>query len=123
MDRLNDCLQGSARDWLTKGRTALTIKNKEKCADVTNFRPITCLPVMWKLLTGIIAEEMYEHLQRKHLLPNELKGCRKNVRGTKDQLLTDKMILSNCKRLQTGLAMEWIDCKKAYYILPHSWIR
>ena len=28
-----------------------------------NYRPITCLPLMWKLLTGMIAEEMYNSLQ------------------------------------------------------------
>ena len=113
MDRLNDCLQGSAPDLSTKGNTVLIIKDKEKGADVTNFRPITCLPVMWKLLTGIIEEEMYEYLQRKDILPNEQSGCRKNVRETKDQLLMDKIKLRNCKRLQTGLAMEWIDYKRA----------
>ena len=30
-----------------------------------NFRLITCLPLIWKLLTGILAEEMYEHLKKQ----------------------------------------------------------
>ena len=56
------------------------------------------------------------------LLPHEQKGGRKQARGTKDQVLIDKMILRNCKRRQTGLAMGWIDYKKAYDMIPHSWI-
>ena len=52
----------------------------------------------------------------------EQKGCRKQSRGTKDQLLIDKSILKNAKRRHTNLAMGWIDYKKAYDMVPHSWI-
>ena len=51
------------------------------------------------------------------LLPDEQKGCRRGGRGTKDQLLIDKMIMKNCKRRQIGLGMAWVDYKKAYYRL------
>ena len=98
------------------------MKEKDKGNTVTNFRPITCLPLMWKMLTGIIAEEMYKHMAEKNLLPNEQKGCRKESRRTKDQLLIDRMILRNCKSRQTGLAMAWIDYQKAYDMIAHSWI-
>jgi len=56
------------------------------------------------------------------LLPDEQKGCRRNTRGTKDQLLIDKMVLKNCRRRHTNLNMAWIDYKKAYDMVPHSWI-
>ena len=58
---------------------------------------------MWKVTTGIISEEMYNHLEREKLLPDEQKGCRRNSRGTKDQLLIDKTILKDCKRRKTNL--------------------
>ena len=29
------------------------------------------LPLMWKLLTGITAEELYDHLERRDLFPKE----------------------------------------------------
>ena len=41
---------------------------------------------------------MYRHLCSQELLPNEQKGCRKNSRGRKDQLLIDKAIPKNCRR-------------------------
>ena len=85
-----------------------------------NFRPISCLPLMWKLMTGVIAEVMYKHLEG--ILPEEQKGCRRRSRGTKDQLLIDKAILKDCKRRHTNLAMAWIDYRKAYDMVPHSWI-
>ena len=121
--KLDQCLQnGLVPEWLTKGTTTLIMKDKNKGAEVTNYRPITCLPMMWKLLTGILSEEIYSHLAEKNLLPTEQKGCRKESRGTKDQLLIDRMIIQNCKRRQTGLAMAWIDYKKAFDMVPHSWI-
>ena len=40
----------------------------------------------------------------------------------KDQQLIDRMVLQNCKRRQTNLAMAYVDYKKAYDIIPHSWI-
>ena len=122
--RLDECMTtGKVPSWMTKGRTCLILKDKSKGNIVSNYRPITCLPLMWKLLTGIIAEEIYQHLQEKHLLPDEQKGCRRNSRGTKDQLMIDKMVLRNCKRRMTNLCIAWIDYKKAYDLVPHSWIR
>ena len=61
--------------------TVLLIKDKVKGNAVGNYRPITCLPIMWKVLTGIIAEDLYQHLHQSSLLPDEQKGCRKESRG------------------------------------------
>ena len=50
------------------------------------------------------------------------KGVEGKCQGTKDQLAIDKCILRNCKRRKTNLSMAWIDFKKAYDMVPHSWI-
>ena len=75
-----------------------------------------------EVTSGMLSEKMYDHLETGQLLPEEQKGCRKRSRGTKDQLLIDKMVLRNCKRRKTNLAMAWIDYRKAYDMVPHSWI-
>ncbi|XP_047498498.1 uncharacterized protein LOC125045337 [Penaeus chinensis] len=77
---------------------------------------------MWKLFTSIISEEIYSHLGNNGLLPEEQKGCRKKSRGTKDKLLIAKVKTKNCKRWKVDLAMGWIDYKKAFDMIPHSWI-
>ena len=107
---------------MTLGRTSLFMKDPVKGTAADNYRPIACLPLMWKLLTGIFSEKMYQHLEDQSLLPDEQKGCRKNSRGTKDQLLIDKMILKDARKGSKHLAMAWIDYKKAYDMVPHSWI-
>ena len=78
--------------------------------------------MLWKLPMAVLSEELYMNLQSKCLLPNEQKGCRRNSTGTKDKLLIDKMIIRNCKRRLTGLGMAWIDFKKAFDMVPHSWL-
>ena len=37
---------------------------------------------MWKLLTRVIAYQIYAHLDQEKLLPEEEKRCRKGSRGT-----------------------------------------
>ena len=72
---------------MVRGRTVLIQKDPAKGAHASNYRSITCLPMMWKLLTGIMGENLYHHLERNGLLTDEQKGCRKGSRGTRDQLL------------------------------------
>ena len=67
---------------------------------------------MWKLLTGIFAEEIYDHLKDNDLLPDEQKGYRKRSRGTKDQFLIDKSNMLVAKRKRRFLSMAWVDYKK-----------
>ena len=50
-------------EWMTHGRTVFCQKDPRKGNTADNYRPITCLPLMWKLLTGGIAEEMYNYLE------------------------------------------------------------
>ena len=38
-----------------------------------NYRPISCLPLMWKPMTGMLAEKMYNHLERENILPSQEK--------------------------------------------------
>jgi hypothetical protein len=56
------------------------------------------------------------------LIPKEQKGCRSGTKGCKDQLLISKAILQECKRRKKKLSMAWIDYRKAFDSVPHSWI-
>ena len=89
--------------WMTKGRAILTQKDKEKGKAASIYRPITCLP--WKLLTGVIAEEVYRFLDTNLLLPQEKKGSRRKSRRTNDLLFIDKMIMREVKMRKQNLLM------------------
>ena len=59
---LKECLDsGFVPSWLTRGRTSLLPEDKSKGNVASNYRPITCLPLMWKLLTDVIAYQIYAH--------------------------------------------------------------
>ena len=121
--QLQSCLDdGFVPIWMTKGRTVLLQKDKSKGNIASNYRPITCLPLMWKLLTGVIGDKIYGHLDQQHVLPEEQKGCRKKSRGTNDLLYIDRAVIREVKSRKKNLAMAWIDYKKAYDMVPHSWI-
>ena len=66
--------------------------------------------------------KLYEHLENQDLLSEEQKGCRRRSRGTKDQLLIDNGVIKNSKRRRTNLNMAWIGFRKAYDMVPHSWM-
>ena len=61
-------------------------------------------------------------MENENLLPEEQKSCWRKSRGTKDQLLIDMTTLKDCRKRIINLAMAWIDYKKAYDFVPHSWI-
>ena len=121
--QLKECLDGGfVSSWLTRGRTSFLQKDKSKGNVASNYRPITCLPLVRKLLTGVIADRIYTHLHQEKLLPEEQKGCRKGSRGINDLLYIDRAVIKDVKSRNKNLAMPWIDYKKAYDIVPYSWI-
>ena len=60
---------------------------------------------MEKLMTGTIAESIYNFLDVNDKLPAEQKGCRTESRATKDQSLIDKTILRDCRKRKIR---EWL---------------
>ena len=67
---MQKCLEnGNVSISMTKRRTILMQnRDKEKGKAASNYRPITCLPVVWKLLVGVIAEDVYGFLDTNLLL-------------------------------------------------------
>ena len=118
--QLKQCLDsGFVPSWLTRGRTSLLLKKSEGNV-ASDYGPITCLPLMWKLLIGVIADQMYAHLDQEKLSEVQ-KGCRKGSRGTNDLLYIDRAVIKEVKSRNENLALAWIDYKKVYMV-PHSWI-
>ncbi len=80
------------------------------------------LPMMWKILTAQIREEIYYSLISRGIFLDEQKGCCKRTRGTEELLYIDQHILNESKTLRQNLGMAWIDYKKFYNMLPQRWI-
>lgn len=95
-------------EWLTEGVTFL-IPKSEDIENPKNYRPITCLPTTYKVLTSIITEKACIFLESNNLLLKVQKGCCHRSYGCKDQLLINEAILEEVRslhdldRLQEGL--------------------
>ena len=63
--------------WMTTRKTILCQKDPGQGVQWI-YWPISCLPLMWKQMTEIIANSVYEYLEMYVLLPVEQKGYRRN---------------------------------------------
>ena len=77
---------------------------------------------MWKILTAQIKKEIYNSLTSRRVFPEEQKGYYKESISTGELLYIDQYILNDSKTRRKNLAMACIDFKKAYDMVPQSWI-
>ena len=56
---------------MTQGKITLIQKDPSKGTAPNNYRPITCLPMIWKILTAQIREKIYYSLTSRGLFPDE----------------------------------------------------
>ena len=78
------------------GVTFLTPKN-ENTENPKNYRPVTCQPIIYKLITSVICTRTQKYMDDANLIPKEQKGCCRGSKGCKDQLLISKAILQEYK--------------------------
>ena len=80
--------------------TALMLKDSQKEINFSNYRSITCLPIIWKILTVHIKGKIDYSLVSLRLFLEEQKGYCKGTRGTGDLQYTDQHILKESKTRQ-----------------------
>ena len=77
---MNRCVQKShVPKWMTKGRTTLIQKDPCKETSSNNYKPITCPPIMGKILTAQIREEIYFSLKTANCSPNNCGNATKDL--------------------------------------------
>lgn len=96
-----------------KGRTYLLYKSGET-TDPKNYRPITCLPTVYKLFTSVVACTIYDHIAQHNVLATEQNGCRKDARGCKELLITHKIVCTQVKKKQRNVSIGWVDYRKEF---------
>ena len=87
-----------------------------------NFRPITCLNVLYKLWTACLTELLMTHCTVNDILHPAQKGCARNQLGCTDHLLLNSRIWHQVKTNNHSLSVVWLDYRKAYDSVPHNWI-
>jgi len=88
-------------DQIPEGLTArviFLIPKNGNTENPKNYRPVTCFPTIYKLMTSIISRCIKKYMDDENLMPKEQKGCCSGSKGCKDQLLVSKSMLQKCKR-------------------------
>ena len=107
--------------WTTEGKKTLISKPGEFSSE--NQRPITCLNSIYKRLTSCLIKPVDQHLDKYGLMQGEQRGAREGCSGTMGNLLIDGMVCQDCQRGRRNLSMAWVDIRKAYDSVDHSWLQ
>ncbi|XP_026737509.1 uncharacterized protein LOC113500810 [Trichoplusia ni] len=108
-------------DFLATGVTYMLPKGKHS-AEPSQYRPITCLPTVYKILTSVITLKINSHIEQHNIIAEEQKGCRRNHMGCKEQLIIDSVIHKHASTKSRNLHCTYIDYQKAFDSIPHSWL-
>jgi hypothetical protein len=108
-------------EFLAHGITYLKPKDSDT-KNPSKYRPITCLPTIYKIMTSCIKVIIYDHCQKLNILNEEQKGCIKECFGCKEQLIIDTVIMEQARKNNRNIYTAFIDYKKAYDSVPHSWL-
>ncbi|KAL0822073.1 hypothetical protein ABMA28_005438 [Loxostege sticticalis] len=120
---ISDVIKGNINlpQFLTTGVTFMLPKSKNT-KDPSQYRPITCLPTLYKLITSCITNKLNSHIENNKILSEEQKGCRRNHLGCKEQLVIDSIILKHAHKHKRNINITYIDYQKAFDSVPHSWL-
>ena len=72
--------------------------------------------------SDISHHRLYNHLEKEAIMTPEQRGGKKDCYGCKDQLDDQQCYLRNCKKRKKNLSTAWIDYKRAFDSVSHSWI-
>ncbi|CAK1583573.1 unnamed protein product [Parnassius mnemosyne] len=106
----------------TTGIAHLVPKDQDT-TDPSKYRPITCLTTINKTLTYILSARIIRHQNSNQEISRVQIGCRGGGRGTKEPLLIDAVIGKVVKCNRRNLSAAWIDYKKAFDSVPHTWLK
>ena len=116
---LNESIEvGNVPGWLVERRTILVMTDSKKGTGVGNYRPIACLNLIWKLLTGIISDKTLSFRGKETITRRTKRKWKKVPRD--ERSTCNRCILQNCRKRKTSVSMAWVDYKKAYDMVPHS---
>jgi hypothetical protein len=108
--------------FLTEGNTYLLYKEKGDTSKPENYRPITCLSVVYKVFTSLLNNKIYAHCETNNIFSEEQKGCIRKALGCKQQLTIDAVVMKQAQVKKRNLHMCYIDYKKAFDSTPHNWL-
>ena len=107
--------------WLVLSKTLLLPKI-EDTNKANNYRPTALQNSMHKVFIAIITEFIMDHCTVNNIVTEEQAAGKLGSWGCVDQLLINKMVSDEVIKNRRNLITVWLDYKKAFDSVPHSWI-
>ena len=123
--RFNELLHSNTNKsiptWFSTAHTILIPKSK--VTDIAkNYRPIACLNVMYKLFSSCLNTFITDHVYRNNIITQDQAAGKRGIWGTLEQLLINKNIMKEVRKMRRNLITVWLDYRKAFDSIPHSWL-
>ena len=65
----NKLIEEDKNTGVVNGRSNLSYTKNENTENPKNYRPVTCLPTMYKLITSVISRRMQKYVDDENLIP------------------------------------------------------
>ena len=102
--------------------TTVLIYKKGDDADVSNFRPISLMSVIYKLFMGVMAKRLTRWSIDAGVLSDEHKSARP-LEGCYEHTYLLKSFVADARRRKQKLFLGWLDIRNAFGSVLHAMIR
>jgi len=102
-----------------KTSRTVPIFKKGDPSDYGNFRPISLLPTMYKIFSGIISSRIMATATRLGWISPEQKGFLPGVRGIQEHTHILHTVIEQAKQSKRKLVIAWLDLTNAFGSIPH----
>ena len=82
---------------------------------------LTHYSTLYKIFTSMIVNRILAHCEQNNIIAEEQKGCKRNTKGCKEQLIIDNVVLEQARQRSRNLHTCFIDYQKAFDSVPHTW--
>ena len=105
-------------------RTSRTVPifKKGDTGDYSNFRPISLLPTMYKIFSGILSQRLCSVAADLEWLSSEQKGFLPGVHGIQEHTQLLQSAIEEAKSSRGDLVVSWLDLSNAFGSIPHAYL-
>ena len=108
------------RTYFWERKSTVPIYKKDDLTDFSNFRPISLLPTIYKIFSGVISSCIMAITTRLGWMSPEQKGFLPSVRGIQQEpthIL--QAVIEESKRKRRDMVIAWLDLSNAFGSAPH----